>query len=107
MSTLIEPASQPAGTKLYTVDDLLAMDDIGRCELIYGELIMMAPAGGEHGEIALRLGSYLFQFVDEHGLGKTFGAETGFRLDVNLLLAPDASFVRADRLPKVIPSGFI
>ncbi len=56
------------------------MGDIGRCELIYGELIMMSPAGAEHGVVALRVGRYLMDFVDQHALGFVFAAETGFKI---------------------------
>lgn len=110
MTTQTLPPANPAPPQekqLITADDLIAMGDTGRCELIYGELVMMAPAGGAHGEIALRIGSFLFQFVEDHGLGRTFGAETGFLLDNDLVRAPDASFVRNDRLPKSVPIGFI
>lgn len=96
-------------TKLTTADDLLAMGDIGRCELIYGELIMMSPAGAEHGLVALRFGSFLREFVDANDLGYVFAAETGFMISSapDLLRAPDASFVRKTRIPGAIPSGYI
>jgi Uma2 family endonuclease len=89
--------------KLITADELLAMGDIGRCELIYGELVMMSPAGFSHGEIALRIGGLLLQYVEEHDLGIVVAAETGYKIESNpdLVRAPDASFVRKDRLPKV------
>ena len=92
-----------------TADELLAMGDIGRCELIYGELVMMSPAGAEHGIVALRFGSFLREFVDPKALGYVFAAETGFMVSRNpdLLRAADASFVRKARLPGAIPSGFI
>ncbi len=32
-----------------TAEQLLAAGDIGRCELVRGELITMSPAGSEHG----------------------------------------------------------
>jgi Uma2 family endonuclease len=87
--------------KLVTADELLKMGDIGRCELIYGELVMMSPAGFSHGEIAMRIGMFLAQFVDEHDLGVALAAETGFLIekDPDLVRAPDASFVRKDRVP--------
>jgi Uma2 family endonuclease len=76
------------------------MGDIGRCELMYGEIVMMSPAGAEHGVVALRFGSYLARFVEEHELGVVFAAETGFVLerDPDVVRAPDASFVRKDRI---------
>jgi Uma2 family endonuclease len=98
-----------AAPKLITADDLLAMGDIGRCELIYGELVMMSPAGAEHGIVALCFGSFLREFVDANGLGYVFAAGTGFMVSRNpdLLRAADASFVRKARIPGAIPSGFI
>src|SRR5919202_6996359 len=85
-----------------TVEDVerLAEDEC-RYDLLDGELIRMAPAGGEHGALAIRLGSHLHNFVEQRRLGQVFGAETGFILARNpdVLLGPDAAFVRADRLP--------
>jgi Uma2 family endonuclease len=89
-------------TKPITADELLKMGDIGRCELIYGELVMMSPAGFGHGEIALRIGRFLGNFVEDHDLGVVLAAETGFLVEraPDLVRALDASFVRKDRLPK-------
>jgi Uma2 family endonuclease len=92
-------------TKLITADQLLAMGDIGRCELIYGELVMMSPAAPEHGVVALRIGRLVGNFVDEHDLGLVFAAETGFLIqsDPDLVRAPDASFVRMERVAGGLP----
>lgn len=94
--------------KLMTADELLKLGDIGRCELIYGELRMMSPAGASHGVVALRLGSALRQFVDDNDLGFAFAAETGYKVERNpdLVRAPDASFVRKERLPNGPQPGF-
>jgi Uma2 family endonuclease len=94
--------------KLVTADELLKMGDIGRCELIYGELVMMSPAGFGHGDIAMRIGRFLGNFVEEHDLGAVLAAETGFLVeqDPDLVRAPDASFVRKDRVPKTAWSKF-
>jgi len=91
-----------------TADELLKMGDIGRCELIYGELVMMSPAGFGHGEIALRIGRFLGNFVEEHDLGVVLAAETGFLVEQSpdLVRAPDACFVRKDRVPKTAWSKF-
>jgi Uma2 family endonuclease len=88
--------------KPVTADQLLKMGDIGRCELIYGELIMMSPAGFDHGEIALRLGYLLAAYNEGHGLGVVLAAETGFYLarKPDLVRAPDVSFVKKSRVPK-------
>src|SRR5215218_2442731 len=94
--------------KLVTADELLAMGDIGRCELIYGELVMMSPAGAEHGVIAGRLFLAISQHVEATGLGLAFAAETGFKLssDPDLVRAPDASFVTKARIGASLPKGF-
>ena len=86
--------------KSLTADELLKMGDIGRCELIYGELIMMSPAGFTHGEIAARFAMFLGNFVEAHNLGVVLAAETGFLIEPpDLVRAPDASFVSKARLP--------
>ncbi|MBC8109102.1 MAG: Uma2 family endonuclease [Anaerolineae bacterium] len=99
---------QATKTKSITADELLAMGDIGRCELIYGELVMMSPAGVPHGIVAMRFGRFLSEFVDQHDLGIVLAAETGFKIESNpdLVRAPDASFVRKDRLIVPLPKGF-
>src|SRR4051812_39524511 len=95
-------------TRLITADELLEMGDLGRCELIYGELIMMSPAGAAHGLVAMRFGRFLGEFVDRNGLGAVFAAETGFKIarDPDLVRASDVSFVKKDRLAAGLPNGF-
>jgi Uma2 family endonuclease len=90
-----------------TADELLAWPDDGlRHELIKGELTTMAPAGSEHGIVALRIGRLLGNFVEEQGLGETFGAETGFKIATNpdTVRAPDAAFVSRERFDWVGPT---
>jgi len=87
-----------------TADDLLRMPDDGyRYELVQGELIKMAPAGHQHGRVIVNLTTPLDQHVRTHGLGVVYGAETGFKLasDPDLVRAPDAAFVRTERLDAV------
>jgi Uma2 family endonuclease len=93
--------TESTSTKLITADELLAMGDIGRCELIYGELVMMSPAGFTHGEVVSRIDRLIGNFVTENDLGVTLGAETGYILARNpdLVRAPDVSVVLKARLP--------
>jgi Uma2 family endonuclease len=95
-------------TRLITADELLAMGDIGRCELIYGELVVMSPAGLPHGVVAMRIGSFLRESVEGNDLGVVLAAETGFVIeqDPDLVRAPDASFIRKHRLSGGIKRGF-
>ena len=96
---------------LVTADELLRMPDDGRrYELIEGELIEMAPAGGRHGNIGVRIVGFLFQYIYKTNLGGLFGADTGFFLqrDPDTIRAPDAAFIAMERIPPDgIPSGFI
>ena len=93
-----------------TAEQLLNLSAAGkRCELIKGVLVEMAPTGGRHGRVALRIGRYLGNFVGERDLGEVFAAETGFRLarDPDTVLAPDVAFVSRARLPAgELPEGF-
>jgi Uma2 family endonuclease len=90
-----------ATTKLTTIDDLWAITEPGRYDVIDGELHQMPPAGGEHGEIEMTIGALLWHFVRIHGLGKVYGCDMGFILSHAPLiwLSPDVAFVRAERLP--------
>jgi len=84
-----------------TAEDLLDMPDDGfRYELVRGELRKMTPAGDEHGHIAMDVGTSLNVHVKANGLGRVYAAETGFKLasDPDTVRAPDAAFVRRERL---------
>ncbi|MBI4578884.1 MAG: Uma2 family endonuclease [Planctomycetes bacterium] len=84
------------------------MGDIGRCELIQGELLRMSPGGFEHGTVAMEIGSYLADHVRRHKLGIVTAAETGFRIARNpdTVRAPDAAFVAAARVSAIPRRGF-
>ncbi len=81
-----------------------------RCELVRGEVIEMAPAGGIHGKIANTISFHLTHFVRERDLGIVFAAETGFILqrDPDTVRAPDVAFVSRERLLEdEPPSGYV
>lgn len=91
-------------TDLITADELLQMKDDGfRYELSRGELIKMSPAGHHHGRIALNFTTPLDQFVRANQLGAVYAAETGFKLaeDPDVVRAPDAAFIRRERVEEV------
>ena len=88
-------------TKAVTAEELLKMPDDGpRQELVKGELREMAPAGDEHGYLALRVASRLERYVDANNLGRTYTAETGFKIasDPDTVRAPDTAFVNQARV---------
>ncbi len=79
----------------------------GLWEIIKGELIEMAPAGGKHGRIWGAVHAHLWQFVVPRGLGYVYGADTGFILadDPLVLRVPDVAVVRTERLPTDFDDG--
>src|SRR5882757_543667 len=95
-------ATAPIRSKIWTDEELEALPKDGyKYELLDGELIM-SPAHARHGEICMRLGSLLFNFVDRKELGKVYDSSTGFRLAPEVLLSPDVSFVNKARLKKIL-----
>ena len=95
-------------TKLITGEELLAMGDIGRCELIYGGVVKMSPSGFEHGEITNSIGTLLKNWNKQHKLGRVLGNDPGFRLERNpdLVRCPDVAFVEAQRVGDETPTGY-
>ena len=66
---------------------------------------MMSPAGWRHGETVGNLQTVLGSFIRQQQLGKVFGAETGFQLNVDpdTVRAPDFAFIAKGRVPKKLP----
>ncbi|HKZ78725.1 MAG TPA: Uma2 family endonuclease [Pyrinomonadaceae bacterium] len=89
-----------------TADQLLAMPDDGfRYELVKGELIRMSPTGHEHGIVAMEIAGPLHAYVKKKRLGRVYAAETGFLLskDPDTVRAPDAAFVKRERIRRAGP----
>ena len=94
--------------QITTAEQLLQAPDLGRCELLRGELVMMSPAGFEHGRIIGNITGPLATYVRQKKLGVVAGAETGFQIarDPDTVRAPDVAFVRAGRVPPTPTPGF-
>lgn len=99
--------SRVTNDKLIDADEFLVHPAArGRSELVRGEIRAMTPAGGPHGLVSGNVSRLLSTHVRAHRAGVCFADSTGFALP-NLddtVRAPDASFVRADRLP---PDGVV
>ncbi len=89
-------------TKRITVEDL-ERDGVpdGRWELIDGELVEMAPSGGDASSIAATTIVFLGSHVRERQLGRVYSSDGGFVVfpGQDRIRVPDAAFVRADRVP--------
>lgn len=98
-------------TRLMTADELLWFDDPSvRVELVEGELITMTLPGGRHGRLGSKILRKLGNFVEEHRLGETYTAETGFllRRAPDTVRGADVAFVSRARLePLGDPVGHI
>jgi len=95
---------------LLTADEFAALPREGlRLELIRGEIVAIAPAFDDHGEVSMRLGILLGHYILTHGLGKTYAAETGFLLAENpdTVRAPDFAFTAAERAPARGAPGWV
>lgn len=69
-------------------------------ELVDGEIIIMSPSGYESDEIALEIAAQLRDWVRPRKLGRVTGSSAGFVLPNADVRAPDASFVKAERLKR-------
>jgi len=92
-----------AGVMLMSPDEFLVLplSDV-KAELVRGELRVTPPAGGQHGCVGTNLVGLLLSHLKGRGFGRVFGDGAGYEL-VQLprtVRCPDASFVRANRLPK-------
>jgi Uma2 family endonuclease len=74
-----------------------------------GELIVMAPAGGESGERNLDLAGQVWYWNRQNNLGRAFDSSTGY--DFTAIgggkLSPDVSWIQKSRLEGVEIVGFI
>lgn len=104
-------AHAPSAHAQWTAEDVERLSAQGwRVELWKGQLIRMAPTGDLHGRMTWRLSRVLDRYIEEHSLGQMWPAETGFDLTrpdetEQTVLAPDAAFVRAERVPPPV-GGF-
>ena len=85
-----------------TVDEFLAAQlPDGKSELVRGEVRMTPPPGAPHGVAATNLIVLLSIYARQHRLGAVFSESCGYELIrfPHTVRVPDASFVRAERLP--------
>jgi len=93
----------------YTPEDLLALPDGKSYELVGGQLVER-KMGLESSWVGARLIYLLERFCEQHPIGWTLQAESGYQCfphDPKLVRKPDVSFIRYGRLPGgMLPKGW-
>jgi Uma2 family endonuclease len=105
----VQMSTAQTETTLITGEELLAMGNIGPCELIDGRIVPMSPTGGRHGIIESRLSSALSFFVQQHHLGWVLTGEVGvyIRRNPDRVRGADIVFLSRERWPEGPPEGFL
>ena len=111
MAAQITPAS-PVSTEGFVPvsgEELFKMGDIGRTELVKGEIIHMSPTGYSHGNVEANFTAALQAFVGEKKLGRVFGGEVGIYTHRNpdTVRAADVAFVSRERMAQVRSHGYL
>ena len=96
MSTTTKAKRQP-----WTADELYRLPAGWRYEIDEGELVIMPPAGFDHGDCAGNVTVVLGSFIKERHLGRILTGEVGFRLRAGpeTLRAADVAFVANEHVP--------
>ena len=94
----------------YTPEDLLAMSDSHRFDLVDGQLVER-NMGAESSWIAQQINRYLGNYAETSKHGLVLGPDCGYQIfpdDPNRVRFPDGSFIRSGRLPNdALPRGHI
>lgn len=94
-------------TRLLTAEEFLHTPESRRAELIDGVMVEVSPAGGEHSKRQAKAIRVLGR-AEDAGSGTVVG-EIGcvVRRNPDRVRAPDAGFIRRERLPSgVLPAAF-
>lgn len=98
---------QATARQLITGEEFFLMPESQHSELIYGEIVPMAPVGELHGDRAGNVYLALKMFCQATQAGRVL-IETGYYLarDPDLVRAPDVSFIRRERLTAPPVQGY-
>jgi Uma2 family endonuclease len=111
VATIPRPIAVPPKSRArrITGEELLAMGDIGPCELVDGRIVHMNPTGVEHADIEIALGAALRAFVRKNRLGRVLGGEVGIytRRNPDRVRGADLAFISRERLADNPAKGFL
>jgi Uma2 family endonuclease len=91
-----------SGLTIKDLERIQAENPDYRMELVGGEIVVMSPSGLESEEVALEISRQLANWVRSRRLGRVLGSSAGFILpnEDKDVRAPDASFIKAERLKR-------
>ena len=93
-------------TARLTVEEFYNSPEIpDNAELVHGEVRLVAPGARSHSWVSRTIFLALYAYAAPRGLGKVFQDATGYALPPrdHTVRIPDVSFVRAGRLPTLVP----
>lgn len=94
---------------LITGEELAAMGDLGRCELVEGRIVKLSPTKMPHGRYEFEMARLLGNFVEKHDLGVVMVGEVGVytRRDPDTVRGADVLYISHERLAQATPGGFM
>ncbi|MBL1129503.1 MAG: Uma2 family endonuclease [Chloroflexi bacterium] len=94
---------------LITGEELAAMGDLGRCELVAGRIVKLSPTKMPHGRYEFEMARLLGDFVEKHDLGVVMVGEVGVytRRDPDTVRGADVLYISHERLARATPGGFM
>ncbi|MCB0060820.1 MAG: Uma2 family endonuclease, partial [Caldilineaceae bacterium] len=94
---------------LLTGEELYAMGDIGRTELVKGRIIPLMPTGHPHGYFEAMIAAFLFNFVRLNRIGRVLTGEVGIYTGRNpdTVRAADAAFISHQRFAQVQSRSYL
>jgi Uma2 family endonuclease len=109
--TAITPVkvSSSSPPSLITGEELAAMGNIGRTELVKGEIIYLMPTGHPHSFYEGNMTGFLFAFVRKHQLGRVLPGEVGIytHRQPDTVRGANVAFISHERLAQVQSKSFL
>ena len=92
-----------------TGEELYHMGDLGRAELVKGEIVRMSPTGFAHGYIETNFSVVLKTFVKQQKAGRVFSGEVGIYTGHNpdTVRAADVAFISTERMAQVKSKSYL
>ncbi len=92
-----------------TGEALFKMGDVGRTELVKGEIVYIVPTGYSHGYTECVIGKVLSAFAEQHHLGRVMVGEVGIYTarDPDTVRGADVVFISHERMAQVKSPSYL